>query len=591
MTTLANTPAPTPTPASAAQKIAAQFAQARQLQAAGALAQAQAVCQQLLAQHPDHQGALHLLVVINRDLGHLEQAERLLTRLAAIAGAANTDVLYEWGVLRFHQGQWDEAEERLRTLLEKMPGHANGHMVLGRIYDKQGRLGAADIHLRHALELRPTDETLCKDLASVCDRMGLQETGIRFARLAYNLNPAYVDGILMWAKLEESRNNYDRAEELLGYARTLQPQQPLVEMMLGYIERRRGNFAQAYVRLQAVDEKQLNTDASAIVWQERGFCLERLGRFDEAFAAFDRMSTINRTPPINRHYPEAQMAAEFAQLRQFWGTVEVDALPRAAAASTSEPLPIFILGFPRSGTTLVEQIITSHPEVIAGDETHALDLALGRSRGSSSRTPLLEASQQLAGANAAQFATRLRQNYLRQIQRQAVLEPGIQRFTDKTPLNETYMGVIQAILPEAPMIHLIRHPLNVVLSSYFNDVRHGRGFATRLETTAAHYAHTMDMIALYTERLPLRYMAVRYEDIVNDLEGNARRITDFIGLPWDERCLSFNENKRRARTASANQVTEKLYTRSLERYKPFLKQLEPVIPILEPYITRLGYTI
>jgi hypothetical protein len=101
----------------------------------------------------------------------------------------------------------------------------------------------------------------------------------------------------------------------------------------------------------------------------------------------------------------------------------------------------------------------------------------------------------------------------------------------------------------------------------------------------------MDLIEVYTERLDMRYLSVRYEDIVADLEGNARKIIDFIGLPWEERCLSFHESDRHVRTASALQVKEKLYTRSLERYKPFLKHLEPVIPILEPYIEKFGYSI
>jgi len=580
-----------PTPASPAQKIAVQFAEARQLQAAGQLTKADEICHQLLIQEPDHQGALHLRVIINRDLARFDNAESLLQRLESLTGADNTDVLYEWGLLRYHQGRQQEAEAKLRALLKTMPDHANGHMVFGRLCDQQGRLGEAEIHLRQALNLRPDDETICKDMASICDRLGLVETGIRFARRAYNLNPNYIDSLLIWAKLEETNKDYDKAEQLIDYACQLQPGEPLIEMMRAFIQRRRGNFEQAYAILEPLEMKQLTPGARAITWQERGFCLERLGRFDEAFDAFGEMSKINRQPPINRNYPEEVMQDEFDQLHQFWETVDINTLASVKEKSNQEPVPVFILGFPRSGTTMVEQIITSHPEVIAGDETHSIDKAMGRSRGSSSETSLIHASQQLVGGKNESQAMQLRQKYFRQIRRLAVLEPGIQLFTDKTPLNEIHMGMIHTILPEAPMIHLIRHPLNVVLSSYFNDVRHGRGFSTRLETTAAHYAHTMDMVELYNQRLKMRYLAVRYEDIVADLEVKAKEITKFIGLPWDERCLNFHENERHVRTASASQVKEKLYTRSLERYKPFLKHLEPVIPILEPYIEKFGYTI
>lgn len=581
-----------PSPVAFSRWVNEQFNRARHLHAEGQLARADEVCKNLLAKVPEHQGSLHLRVMINRDAGHLTLADELLQRLTALAGGDNPDVLYEWGVLRYHQGRPKEAEASLKKLIGLKPGHANGHMVLGRIYDKIGRLGAADIQLRHALELRPDDETISKDLASINERLGLFDTGIRFARLAYNLNPSYVDAIIIWAKLEEGRGDTAKAQTLLEQAEALRPGDPLIALMRGYMLRRRGEFEQALASLQAIDEARLNPEALSLTLQERGFCLERLGRYDEAFASFSAMSENNRRPPMNRNYPTEVMRNEFEAMRAFWAGVDIDALPKVKPGVTGEPTPVFVLGFPRSGTTLVEQIVTSHPGAIAGDEIHALDLALGRRSGSSSDSPLLGASQRLLAPDGGKAATALRQQYMTQVRRQAVLEPGYSYFTDKTPLNETHMGLIHAILPEAPMVHLVRHPLNVVLSSFFNDVRHGRNFATRLETTAQHYAHTMDLVETYCERLPdLRYLRVRYEDVVNDLEGSARQIIDFIGLPWDERCLDFHENKRHVRTASANQVKEKLYTRSLERYKPFLKQLEPVIPILEPYIEKLGYTI
>lgn len=580
-----------PTPASAGQKIALQFAEARQLQAAGKLAIADQTCHQLLMKKPDHQGALHLRVILNRDLGRLDNAETLLTRLEKLTGPDNTDVLYERALLSYHRGKWPEAEARLQALLKKKPGHANGHMVLGRLYEKQGRLGAADIQLRHALELRPDDETICKDLASICERLGLVETGLRFARLAYNLNPNYGDAVLIWAKLENSLKNFDKVEQLMAYAGKLHPGDPLTEMMRGHFERKRGDFEQAYAIMESLDLKRLNPDAQAITWQERGMCLERLGRFDEAFAAFDEMSAINRKPPINRNYPAELMQKEFDQLGQFWKEVDVNTLASVKVESELEPVPVFILGFPRSGTTMVEQIITSHQSVLAGDETHALDQAMGRRIGSSSSKVLVQDSQQLVGEGNQQRAVQMRHQYMRRIRNQAILEPGARLFTDKTPLNEVHMGIIHSIFPESPMIHLIRHPLNVVLSSYFNDVRHGRGFATSLETAALHYAHTMDLVEIYQTRLGLRYLQVRYEDIVNDQEAKSKEIIKFIGLLWDERCLNFHENERKARTASVDQVKEKLYTRSLERYKPFIKHLEPIIPILEPYIKKLGYDI
>ena len=185
----------------------------------------------------------------------------------------------------------------------------------------------------------------------------------------------------------------------------------------------------------------------------------------------------------------------------------------------------------------------------------------------------------------------MRQDFLAKERVHGLLEPGVNRFTDKTPLNEVHMGFIHLMFPEVPIVHLIRHPLDVVMSSFFNDVRHGDYFSTSLETAATHYARSMDIVEQYKQELDLNYLPVRYEDIVDDTETNAKKIIDFIGESWDPACLEFYNNKRRARTASYAQVTEKIYTRSVHRYKNYQKFLEPVIPILEPYIERYGYKV
>ena len=141
------------------------------------------------------------------------------------------------------------------------------------------------------------------------------------------------------------------------------------------------------------------------------------------------------------------------------------------------------------------------------------------------------------------------------------------------------------------MIHVLRHPLDVVLSVFSNHLTHGFYCAYELETAARHYVLVMELVEHYRREMTLRYLPVRYEDIVDDQEASVRRMLDFIGEPFDARCLDFHENRRYARTASYAQVTEKLYDRSRYRYRHYLRHLEPVIPILRPVIERLGYTV
>jgi hypothetical protein len=159
------------------------------------------------------------------------------------------------------------------------------------------------------------------------------------------------------------------------------------------------------------------------------------------------------------------------------------------------------------------------------------------------------------------------------------------------PLNETDLGLISMLFPRSPLLHLTRHPLDVVLSVFSNLLTHGFYCAYALESAARHYVLVMDLVDHYRNELDLRYMRVRYEDIVDDQEATIRRVMDFVGEAFDPGCLAFHENRRYARTASYAQVSERLYDRSRYRYRNYLPHLQPVIPILKPTIERLGYAI
>jgi hypothetical protein len=185
----------------------------------------------------------------------------------------------------------------------------------------------------------------------------------------------------------------------------------------------------------------------------------------------------------------------------------------------------------------------------------------------------------------------LRDFYLQRVRQAGILEPGARWFTDKMPLNETHLGLIALLFPASPIIHLVRHPLDVVVSVFSNQLTHGFYCAYELESAARHYALIADLIAHYRREMAMRYLPVRYEDMVDEQEATIRRMLDFIGEDFDESCVNFHQNRRYARTASYAQVTEKLYDRSRFRYRNYVKHLAPIVPILQPAIDRLGYVV
>jgi hypothetical protein len=154
-----------------------------------------------------------------------------------------------------------------------------------------------------------------------------------------------------------------------------------------------------------------------------------------------------------------------------------------------------------------------------------------------------------------------------------------------------HLGLIALIFPRSPLVHILRHPLDVVISAFSHQLTHGYFCAYALETIAHHYVLVMDLVEHYRTEMALRYLPVRYENMVEDIAASVRRTLDFIGEPFDERCVNFQDNARLPQTPSYAQVKEKLHDRSRFRYRNYLRQLEPVIPIVQPVMDRLGYTL
>jgi hypothetical protein len=323
---------------------------------------------------------------------------------------------------------------------------------------------------------------------------------------------------------------------------------------------------------------------------EKGRLLDRLGRYDEAWEAYTEAKRQCRE--VSGLVYRAEMARQQAErLKGFFTETRLAILPRAGVR-TDVPQPIFILGFPRSGTTLVEQTLSAHPRITAGDElpfVHEITDSMQRSLDSPLTYP--EALSELWMGDRRYGLDELRDAYLERVRRMGFVEQGSAWFTDKMPLNETHLGLIGLMFQNAPLIHVVRHPLDVVCSVFSNNLTHGFYCAFGLESVAQHYALTMDLVEHYRSHMTLRYLPIHYEDMVDDQEATVRRILDFVGEPFDERCLRFHENRRYARTASYAQVTERLYDTSRYRHRHYRKHLEPVIPILEPVIRRLEYSV
>ncbi|HXE51774.1 MAG TPA: sulfotransferase [Tepidisphaeraceae bacterium] len=284
--------------------------------------------------------------------------------------------------------------------------------------------------------------------------------------------------------------------------------------------------------------------------------LERMGRYDEAF---EHATTAHRL--FHREFDMAAHRAAIDRKIEFCTRERMRTLPHATHAGRR---PVFIVGMPRSGTSLVEQILAAHPAVFGAGELE--NIGQIASELASSDAPYPNSLERLTQAEVNQLADR----YLSAI---SALNSTAQFVTDKMPMNFLHLELIELLLPECHVIHCLRDPLDTCLSCYMTDFTAGSFWAWNQKDLAAYFRGYQRVMDHWKRNLTVRMLEIRYEDIVANLEGQSRGLLEFLKLPWDERCLQFHQSERPVTTASREQVKRPLYGSSVGRWKHYRSHL------------------
>ena len=301
--------------------------------------------------------------------------------------------------------------------------------------------------------------------------------------------------------------------------------------------------------------------------------LEDLGRYEESFA-FLQEGSFKRKRMMN--YNVADDIATMDKIRSVFNRELLDAEHQAI----SHQRPIFVLGLPRSGTTLVDRIISSHSQADSLGESNALAFAVMRASESSDTNRPIDDKLDLVERSAKADFDNLGKYYSKSSEG---LAPGVPRLVDKTPLNFLYIGLIHLAMPGARIINLRRHPVDSCYAMYKTLFRMGYPFTYSLEDVGRYYIAYNQLMQHWRELIPTAFLDIDYEELVNNQESETRRILNYLELNWEDGCLDFHRHTGVAATASAAQVRQPIYSTSVGLWKRYQKQLSPFVARLKEH--------
>ena len=438
--------------------------------------------------------------------------------------------------------------------------HGAAWANLAKLFMHAGQPARADKALEKAVKHNDGNPVILDLIGTVYGLLGDQQEASLWIDKAVRKEPDSVPFLVNQANSHMFLGKLDEAEAALHKALGRQPANPNAHWILSNV--RKATNRDHVEQLQGmVKQENQNPRGLAFLYYGLGKELEDLEEWDEAFDAFAhgakaRHSTIEFDEQVE------------IEMYQAFGDVFTSEWLEENATGHDDPSPIFVIGQPRSGTTLVERIITSHSQVHSAGELKQFGNCIRRL--SDYREPK-RYSAKLAGLAAEIDSEKLGKAYMSTT---AKMRGSLPRFVDKLPPNYLYLPLILKALPKAKIIHLTRHPMDACFASFKQLFADAYQHSYEQAEMARHHARYYHLMALWRERFAGRFFDIAYEDTARDLEPNARALIEFLELPWQDACLEFHKQDAAVTTASAVQVREPAHTRSIGRWRRYEKQLE-----------------
>jgi tetratricopeptide (TPR) repeat protein len=452
--------------------------------------------------------------------------------------------------------------------------HGAAWAQLARLFMLIGQPNRADAALKNAVKFNDGNPMILDGIGGVYGLLGEQQEAAVWIDKAVEKEPNSVPFLVNQANSHVFLGKLDEAESIVRKALTINPQNPNAHWVLSNLRKARDR--EHIEELQALVKKGWRDPrALAFICYGLGKELEDLEAWDEAFEAFSRGAAARRSTIEFNEATEEEMYEAF-------GEVFTPEWLERDGQGHDDSSPIFVVGQPRSGTTLVERIITSHSMVYSAGELKQLSNAVRRM--SNYQEPVRHSSK-LPQLAAGIDGMKLGKTYMATSKK---MRGDLPRFVDKMPPNYLYIPLILKALPNAKIVHLRRNPMDACFSSFKQLFAEAYFHSYDQAEMASHHARYYRLMALWRERFPGRFFDISYEETASNLEPNARALIEYLELPWEDACLDFHKQKAAVTTASAVQVRKPAHTRSIGRWRRYEEQLAPMRKMLDDQGVPIG---
>ncbi len=512
---------------------------------------------------PDIPDVVNNLGIVFRQQGDLEQAVAHFRKTIQI-DPRNAMALQNLGNALVLQEKADEALAYFRRVVSINPKAAEAFLGMGNAFRQIFLREQAVSCYRRVLEIDPENPGARFSLANTLILLGKFDEAVDHFNAMLDLKPEDLDALAGKVEALEKKGDRRSAFESIRSVREGTPFSPRLALTYANLCHEFEVCDDAMVWIDALLENgNIYPEDAASLHQAKAKILDKQHNFQEAFENYARANQLKKG--------QGEKSGHLEDIKNSLSFFSPEVLKRLPHAANTSELPLFIVGMPRSGTTLVEQIIASHPEACGGGELPYINrfvYNLPGSSGTSENYP--ECLQSVDGKMLDAMAT----EYLDHLKR---ICPDAKRITDKLPHNFMWLGMIEIMFPHARVIHCVREPMDNCLSLYTTrgfNAHHS--YAFDLEKLGEHYRKYEEIMSMWRNTLSLPMLEIQYESLVSDFENQVKRLVEFCGLDWNESCLHYHESERLSATLSYDQVRKPIYSSSVGRWRNYEDFLLPL---------------